>query len=65
MAKKVLIKIASTTIDIFKIANRRGYGALCRDHVTEGSTALLAFKRMVKALKRSGYLVTGEPPKAR
>ncbi|MFC1807875.1 hypothetical protein ACFL0T_05860 [Candidatus Omnitrophota bacterium] len=39
-------------IKTFKIKNRRGYAALCCDHLTEGSTALQAKDRMEKALRR-------------
>ncbi|MDP8229883.1 MAG: hypothetical protein P9L93_02140 [Candidatus Gorgyraea atricola] len=39
-------------IRVFKIKNRRGFAALCSDHLTEGSTRELARYRMEKALKR-------------
>jgi len=39
-------------IKVFKIKNRRGYAALCADHLTEGPTSAMARARMEKALKR-------------
>ena len=38
---------------MFKINNRKGYGCICLNHLTEGRTKLQAYARMVKALKRS------------
>ncbi|MDD5116116.1 MAG: hypothetical protein PHW98_03520 [Candidatus Omnitrophica bacterium] len=40
-------------MQIFKIKNRRGYAAVCFDHLTEGSSAKEAYERMVKALRRT------------
>jgi len=39
-------------IRVFKIKNRKGYAALCQDHLTEGKTRTQALDRMQKALKR-------------
>ncbi len=39
-------------IKIFKIKNRKGYAAICRDHLTEGRTSREAYDRMAKALRR-------------
>ena len=39
-------------IKIFKIKNRKGYAAICEDHLTEGKDAQEAYRRMTKALKR-------------
>lgn len=39
-------------IKIFKIKNRKGYAALCCDHLTEGKTPQQASYRMEKALRR-------------
>jgi hypothetical protein len=39
-------------IRIFKIKNRKGYAAICCDHLTEGKTYQIAHERMEKALKR-------------
>lgn len=39
-------------IKIFKIKNRRGYAALCCNHLTEGASPQQARDRMGKALKR-------------
>lgn len=49
--------ISSKDVTVFRIKNRQGYAALCRDHLTEGKTADEAYSRMVKAVKRSGYLL--------
>jgi len=37
---------------IFKIKNRKGYAAICCNHLTEGKTAAQASERMEKALRR-------------
>lgn len=58
---KTLKKLSSGKILIFKIKNRRGYAAICQHHLTEGSTVPMVFDRMVKAMKRSGFEVTGKP----
>ena len=55
MAKKPLIKISQGKVRIFKIANRRGYAAISLNNLTEGTTALQTYARMIKALKRQGY----------
>ena len=55
MAKaKNLTPLKKTTVKIFKIANRRGYAALCRLNLTEGSSPYQAYARMQKAVKRNG-----------
>ncbi len=54
MKQKVLKKISQKTVKIFKIANRKGYGALCMNNLTEGSTPAQAYMRMIKAVKRKG-----------
>ncbi|MFC1708575.1 hypothetical protein ACFL2J_00750 [Candidatus Omnitrophota bacterium] len=46
------MKILGSQVKIFKIKNRRGYAALCDNHLTEGSNSQQAADRMVKALKR-------------
>ena len=45
MARKLKIKV-------FKMKNRRGFAALCCDHLTERGTPIQARERMKKALKR-------------
>jgi hypothetical protein len=40
-------------ISVFKITNRRGYAAICRNHLTEGKSKPEALARMAKALKRT------------
>ena len=49
---------------IFKIKNRKGYAALCLDHLTEGNTPVQAYQRMVKAVKRNGYTLQELDPAA-
>lgn len=46
-------KIGHLKVRIFKIRNRKGYAAICFDHLTEGSTPEEARVRMVKALRRT------------
>jgi len=40
-------------ITVFKIKNRSGYAAICREHLTEGKSQQEALDRMQKALKRT------------
>ncbi|MDP2923685.1 MAG: hypothetical protein Q8O30_08220 [Candidatus Omnitrophota bacterium] len=47
------MKIGKLSVRIFKIKNRKGYGAICADCLTEGRTVEQAYGRMVKAVKRS------------
>ena len=53
--KKPLKKMSHRKVEIFKMANRKGYAAIADKHLTEGSTPLQAYDRMVKACKRSGF----------
>lgn len=46
-------KIGHLKVQIFKIKNRKGFAAVCFDHLTEGKTEQEAYERMVKALRRS------------
>ena len=46
-------KIGHLQVQIFKIKNRRGYAAVCFEHLTEGKNSQEAYARMVKALRRS------------
>ncbi|MEW5757932.1 MAG: hypothetical protein AB1755_00460 [Candidatus Omnitrophota bacterium] len=46
-------KIGHLKVSIFKIENRRGYAAVCYNHLTEGKTAQEAYARMIKALNRT------------
>ncbi|MFH1062685.1 MAG: hypothetical protein V1747_07365 [Candidatus Omnitrophota bacterium] len=55
MKQKTLKKISHKAVKIFKIANRKGYGAVCLNNLTEGSTPNQTYQRMRKAVKRSGY----------
>lgn len=45
--------MAQNKITIFKIKNRSGYAAICKEHLTEGKSKAEALGRMVKALKRT------------
>ncbi len=46
-------KIGHLKVAIFKIKNRRGFAAVCFEHLTEGKTAQEAYERMAKALRRT------------
>lgn len=63
MGSRKLQKISSKTVSVFKLKNRRGFAALCRNHLTEGRSPVQAFERMVKAVKRSGFELGGNPPR--
>ena len=65
MAKRKLKKMGAGQVTIFKIQNRRGYAAICKKNLTEGRTPVQAFYRMIKAIKRAGFALSGNPPKAR
>jgi hypothetical protein len=47
------MKIGHLDVEIFKIRNRRGYAAICCEHLTEGPTQQEAYDRMVKAVRRT------------
>jgi len=47
------MKIGTAQVKIFKIKNRRGYAAVCRDNLTEGATREQALERMAKAVRRT------------
>lgn len=65
MAQKALKQLPSNRVTIFKLENRRGYAALALRHLTEGRSPQEAFTRMTKAMKRSGYELTGGVPRSR
>ena len=65
MASRKLQRISTGQVSIFKLKNRRGFAALCRNHLTEGRSSVQAFERMVKAVKRSGFELAGSPPAAK
>jgi hypothetical protein len=46
------MKIENKEVKIFKIRNRKGYAAICCEHLTEGATQAQAYERMVKAIRR-------------
>ncbi|MDD5633874.1 MAG: hypothetical protein PHW46_01195 [Candidatus Omnitrophica bacterium] len=54
-AKKSLKKLSMSHVSIFKIKNRRGFAATCKDNLTEGSSKPQAISRMNKALRRMGF----------
>ncbi len=54
---KDLKKIPVSSVTIFKIQNRKGFAAVCKDNLTEGKTKEEALERMNKALKRMGYTI--------
>ncbi|MEW5894736.1 MAG: hypothetical protein AB1650_03095 [Candidatus Omnitrophota bacterium] len=49
----VVRKIGRKSVKIFRIKNRKGYAAICDDHLTEGSTENQTMDRMTKALART------------
>ncbi|MBN3040370.1 MAG: hypothetical protein JW867_04520 [Candidatus Omnitrophica bacterium] len=53
------MKINASKIKIFRIKNRKGYGAVCNGHLTEGRTLNQVYDRMLKALRRSKIEVNG------
>ncbi len=65
MAKKNLKKLSSSKVIIFKIKNRRGYAAIVLNNLTEGRSPVEAFNRMLKAVKRAGYELSGKVPSAK
>jgi hypothetical protein len=46
------MRLGKKSVKLFKIKNRRGFAAVCLDHLTEGQTRKQALDRMEKALKR-------------
>lgn len=55
--EKVLKKVLTSEVKTFKIKNRRGYAAICKDNLTEGASVSQALERMDKALKRLGLTI--------
>jgi len=53
--------VSARKIKIFKLKNRKGYAAVCNDHLTEGRTLVQVYDRMLKALRRNGIVVKGKP----
>ena len=47
------MKIGRRTVKVFAIKNRKGYAAICCDHLTEGASRQEAVYRMEKALQRT------------
>ena len=46
------MELKKSKMKLFKIRNRKGYGALYNNNLTEGKTADMAFARMAKAVRR-------------
>jgi len=57
------MKVDMKKAEIFKIRNRQGYACICYDHLTEGKTVRDAYRRMVKALRRSGIILKNDDTK--
>jgi hypothetical protein len=59
MAKKTLKlkKVPKSQVKMFKIKNRKGFAAVCKNNLTEGRTTSQAIARMNKALKRVGLTI--------
>ena len=55
------MQISAKEIKIFKIKNRKGYAALCLNHLTEGKTLPRVYDRMQKALRRNGIDIKRQP----
>ena len=58
MAKKKPVKfkkLGLRDVAMFKIANRKGYVTMAKNHLTEGRTIYQAYSRLVKACRRHGY----------
>ncbi|MCF7874173.1 MAG: hypothetical protein K9L84_04520 [Candidatus Omnitrophica bacterium] len=55
------MEITAKKIKIFKIANRKGYAAICKNYLTEGKLISESYQRMVKALKRNQVRVKNQP----
>ncbi|MFH1771228.1 MAG: hypothetical protein ABH872_00225 [Candidatus Omnitrophota bacterium] len=55
------VKVSAGRIKIFKIRNRRGFAALCCNHLTEGISVAQAYGRMQKALRRNGIAIKSQP----
>jgi len=58
MSQSKSLKTApASSLTIFKIRNRKGYAAICKENLTEGRTPYQAYQRMNKALKRMGLIL--------
>jgi hypothetical protein len=47
------MRIGNCKVQTFKIKNRRGFAAVCNNHLTEGRTTQEACSRMLKAMRRT------------
>lgn len=63
MAKRILRKLSSNRVTIFKIKNRRGFAAVCMNNLTEGRTPAQALERLAKAMRRMGFELSGSVPR--
>jgi hypothetical protein len=55
------MEVGAKKIKIFKIANRKGYAAICKNYLTEGRLVSESYQRIIKALKRDGIRVKNQP----
>ena len=55
------MEVSVKKLKIFKLKNRKGYGCICFNHLTEGKTVVQAYDRMVKALRRNRITFKGQP----
>lgn len=65
MANKILKKLSTGRVSMFKIKNRRGFAAICMNNLTEGRSPAEALARMAKAVKRKGFELAGKVPRPR
>ena len=59
--KRLLKKLGLGDVTLFKLANRRGFAAIARNHLTEGRSSAQAYARLVKTCRRGGYELPGRP----
>jgi len=52
-----MANIPVAKVTVFKIANRQGFACICMNNLTEGTTPLQAYERMMKAVKRNGHVL--------
>lgn len=57
MKPKKLKTVKKREVQVFKIANRRGYAVVALNNLTEGRSVPQALARMAKALKRHGLVL--------
>lgn len=55
------MQVSVKKIKIFKLKNRKGYGCVCLNHLTEGRSIAQAYDRMLKALRRNKIALKRDP----